>query len=227
MNPRSRIGDGPIPLPPGRSASVTSEKPESFWRKTDCVKYISTNAEVRKFLKFDLKAQRDHSRVVSRVVERINIQEFDPTIQYAEDTMKQDAIQSYLKGAKGKTPVYMICGLKIAVGGAKAFNESSQGQSTSFRGDAHMNVKGESVGNVSMDMKSISNALAGHDVEATHDFVFAYRLKQIKYYDKKKNKPYLAEIEFHGLDGSTDQDEFNVAVFDEFVDVPGQYFVTA
>src|SRR5436305_14715081 len=48
---------------------------------------------------------------------------------------------------------------------------------------------------------SSNNKSEGHEVVATNQFVFAYRLREIKYDKKLKKKPYDQEvIRFHGLE---------------------------
>jgi hypothetical protein len=199
-NPRSRLGKRPSALPFDDLSSDRNDGYELFRNTFNTKEKISASATVRSLLRFHLEGHRDQSKVGARIVHKILIEEFDPPADYVEDMFKLDAVQTYLKDNRFKKPIYMICGLKTALGGGVAVNqiENTRGGGGSL--EAKISAKGitdAAALRAQFNKERTKGNL--HEVKATQRFIFAYRLRIIKYDRKLKDKPYSEEvITFHG-----------------------------
>jgi hypothetical protein len=94
----------------------------------------------------------------------------------------------------------MICGLKTALGGGRTIDRNHKDQGAGGALEGKVSAKG--VTDVaSLQVKFAAERKRGslHDVKATQQFIFAYRLRRIKYDKKLKDKPFTEEvIEFYG-----------------------------
>jgi hypothetical protein len=198
--PRSRLGQAPPDLPFDSTASARNDGYELYWDTFTTKESISLETKVRSLLRFELDSHRDKSEFGTRVVHKILVEEFDPPPSYVEKMFNQDATQKYLKDSRYKKPIYMVCGLKTALGGGVTVDgcDKSLGYGATLEGKA--SAKGL-VDIASLKAKFAKEKGKGshHEVKATQKFIFAYRLRCIKYNKKLKDKPYTEEVlEFHG-----------------------------
>lgn len=200
--PRSRLGDKPPALPFDDVTSDRNDGYELFWNTFSTKERISASTKVRSFLRFDLEGHRDNSKVGARIVHKILIQEFDPPLSYVEDMFNRDAVQRYLKDNGFKKPIYMVCGLKTALGGGVTVNENENSAGGGGSIEAKVSAKGVTdVAALRAQFDREKGKRNLHNVKATQQFIFAYRLRIIKYDRKLRNKPYTEEVvKLHGED---------------------------
>ena len=186
---------------------------------------ISTSAKVRSLLGFSLEGHSDKSKVGSLLVNKIGIEEFQPTAEYVEDSFNQPAVLQHLKRKKYRVPIYMICGVKTAIGGGKIATENAQDRGVSASGQVKLSVKGVTdLATAELAFSSSKNKSEGRQIVATNQFVFAYRLREIKYDKKLKTKPYDQEVvSWHGegdhIPHHADPENIE-ALYGEFLEYP-------
>jgi hypothetical protein len=168
-------------------------------------KSISLSTKVRNLLAFRLEGSKETARVGTHLVKKVEILEFSPTDEYAKQSIMRPAVQAYLKQVKYKKQIFMICGLKIAHGavaldaiGKRYQGEGSLSLSLNLKGGTTLGTAKGSIGAAKIGTKI-------HDVLATHSFIFAYRLREVKY-TRNLQQVYTREIgklhELHGSSGS-------------------------
>ena len=194
------MGKPPQVLPFDDTTSARNDGYELFWDTFDTKESISFDAKVRSLLRFELNSHRDKAQVGARIVHKILIEEFDPPPAYVEEMFNQDAVQKYLKDSRYEKPVYMICGLKTALGGGVTVDQFDRDLDFSTAVEGKLSAKGVAdVAVLKAKIEKQKQTGSLHQVKATQKFIFAYRLRRIKYDKKLKQHPITEEaVEFYG-----------------------------
>jgi hypothetical protein len=199
--PRSGLGE-PLELPSASSASYVNRGCEIISITSDAVDSVSLDSRVLDFVGFRLKGDSEKSKVRQLLLEKIEITELNPSSDYVENSFKQSAVQNHLKRTKFRSPLYMICARKVALGGAKALDQIKKGQSFEGTAEVPFDIHGGKVAKATASGLHERRKERRHDIYTTHPFVFAYRLREIVYDPKLKNEPYDREVlRFHSALG--------------------------
>ncbi|KAL7898910.1 hypothetical protein HDV64DRAFT_291651 [Trichoderma sp. TUCIM 5745] len=109
-----------------------------------------------------------------------------PTLAYVTEAMQHGDVPAALKGWLFKTRVYMVTGVRVAKG---ARMRRKNQLSTDFGTEAQTSEPNQAV-TAGMKMKVGEKRLDSEDFDKSSDFVFAYRLNEIRYRGTVKHKPY-------------------------------------
>lgn len=178
--PRDRIGDDPIEISPDQIATSFNTGSEFRQVVNAEEKSISMSAKVRNLLAFRLEGNKATGRIVTHTIKKVEISEFAPKNEYAKKSLEERAVKEYLKQVKYKKRIFMICGLKIAHGAMvrDAVGNEYQGEGSV---SLPLNVKGGTLGNAKGSVEVAKIGTKIHNVHATNSFIFAYRLREVKY----------------------------------------------
>ncbi|KAH8176897.1 hypothetical protein LIA77_01979 [Sarocladium implicatum] len=106
---------------------------------------------------------------------------FIPSLAYAKAVLKSDEVAEYTKWWQQRRRVFIVTGVRIAKGASVAMQDSdSHGASGALQGhgkDPNTSMGGESGAAYSKEKQSTHAMSAG----SMSDFVFAYRLHEIRY----------------------------------------------
>jgi hypothetical protein len=110
---------------------------------------------------------------------RIDTTYFIPDKKYVEKSMEAEEVEAFMKEERYKKPVYMITGLKVARGARlESANKVTSGSK------AMLGVDGPAlIGPIAKRSKTRTEELSFGD---SSDFVFAFRLRKIRYRRDKK-----------------------------------------
>jgi hypothetical protein len=119
-----------------------------------------------------------------------------PTLEYVKLAMRHGDVPESLSGWKFKHRVYMVTGIRIASGARMVRSDAS---SNGVQAAAEGTIPDQSAsGGASTEVTQKSSD--SEEFENATDFVFAYRLNEIRYRGKVTHKPYMG-----GETASTDK----------------------
>lgn len=215
--PEEALNDEP---PPSISPISLRRREETSWSWTKEVEQSRGGGVFTSFLQFlgiggDVEGTLDNVHKDVYEVDCMVTEEFLPNKQYLEQCIQDEGVQDMFVGPSRKSKVYMVTGLKIAYGATKATEMMKK------RGiHAQIGVDATSLGGpVSFGPKghwssTITESLAG----SKSDFVFAFKLRMLKY--KKgllTDKAFDRGAQFglnDGQDGNDDDDEDELDIED-------------
>lgn len=152
---------------------------------------ISLSARVLGLLPFGLGGNRQNSTRHVYEIESVKTQKFIPSEHYIRESIFQAPVLSYLAKYKYKKPVYMIVGVKIG-SNARVVHERGRALGGNLTGT----MPGLAVG-IPVDVEAnVSGNTSDQRYDAyriPNDFVFAYRLREIRY---SKNRDSIDHSEF-------------------------------
>jgi len=191
--PRSRIGDGPLDLPAGRTTTAVNEGSELISATQASSARFGMGVKLVHFLGVAFRGTADTGSAGHSTISQVQIDEFDPPQHYLQKSFDQPAVQEHLRREKSKK-IYMICGIKTALRGATITNIHSRKRS----GEAAVQLPLSPDGGTKSAKLSVTASLLNErqdttDVQATHSFIFGYRLCRLVY-DKKTNKVFSREV---------------------------------
>ncbi|KAF4631189.1 hypothetical protein G7Y89_g6947 [Cudoniella acicularis] len=103
---------------------------------------------------------------------------FQPTIEYIKTSVYQQDVQDFIVGHKGKGQIYMITGVKIASGATVAITEAKK-RGLHFQLGVDATPAGVPIA-MGPKLERGGDEVQRTSSEIEEDFVFAYRLTQIK-----------------------------------------------
>ncbi|KAK1842864.1 hypothetical protein CCHR01_14507 [Colletotrichum chrysophilum] len=119
--------------------------------------------------------------------------QFVPTLDYLEKCICMEPVKRYLMKSRNRKPVYVITGLKIAVG-AEISSNHTRAIERSFGVEVDATAWGGVPVGVGPEFGIKTETKQKVEWEGTNDFVFAYRLRKVavKKTDKvKENSDYV------------------------------------
>ena len=150
--------------------------------KTDGAFNVGLSAKVLSLLPFDINGHRHTRKTYTFEIETIESRKFIPSPHYVRQSVLQTTVLSYLAKHRYRKSLYMIVGIKIARNAKVAYggeHDLGGGLSASIPGAA-MGVPVEVGGSI-----SASTLERHHDkYQVPNAFVFAYRLREIRYSKK-------------------------------------------
>lgn len=178
---------GPLPLPDLIKPEITSRENISIqdrselsaqfgaWAQLGYIPiHIKSNAAVSRIHDFEWYFEKLESRIMS------------PDIKYVEGAMRHGDVEASLRNFHFKRRVYMVTGVRIVSGARmRRKNTSSTSGETSAQGgppDQFVTAGGRA--------QFTANSLDSEAFDKATDFVFAYRLNEVKYRGKVTHKPY-------------------------------------
>jgi hypothetical protein len=203
QEPRTRLGK-PLPIALGNTSSAFNRGHEIIKTESTSLDDVSAFAHVHDYLKLGFTHQaEDSDRNVTRV-DKVRIEQFVPDDDYVEQSFKAKEVERHLKQYwLSSPPLYMICGLKVAVGGATTRTWNSKSKTKS--GDlavAAPSHEPEAPASFEVGREAKRHDASDFALRATHQFVFAYRLRRI-IYDKKTRIAYSDEVIKWNSEGGT------------------------
>ncbi|KAH7139509.1 hypothetical protein B0J11DRAFT_45362 [Dendryphion nanum] len=178
---------GPLPLPPSIKPEITSRDDISIKGNTELSAQFSAWAQLG-YVRTQSKQHASRSRTNEMVwfFKKLESRIISPDIKYVEGAMRHGDVEASLKNFRFKRRVYMVTGVRI-VSGAHTIKSDISSSDVGISAKCGTSVQPVTAG-VTGQFSSNSSSYEGFD-KAT-DFVFAYRLNEIKYRGKLSHKPY-------------------------------------
>jgi hypothetical protein len=118
-------------------------------------------------------------------IKQVDTTKFDPSPAFIKASMESTEVAAYMKSTKYKNPVFMITGLKVAVG---ACQESTSSTGRSFK--SSLGVDGATFGapgfKVGPHIEHSKDTTGEESFGESSDFVLAFRLRKMGYKKDKK-----------------------------------------
>jgi hypothetical protein len=173
----------PIPFPPGMPVQTssladfkTSSSLENSGKYGIFAKFLSTlgiSADV------NYEHQSKHSREIN--AERLETQFITPTREYLDMIMNDSAVQAFVQEQRFRANVYVVTGLRVALGVA------SGSESEEVSGAVQVSVSVDATTATGIPVQAGPNIGIERGMKrevgwgAGEDFVYAYRVKEVKY----------------------------------------------
>ncbi|KAI0186316.1 hypothetical protein EV127DRAFT_411264 [Xylaria flabelliformis] len=122
--------------------------------------------------------------------------EFFITDEYVKNVFAQGAVKSYMKRRKYRTPVYMVSGLKIAIGGASVNPDIT----TKIEGKVGV-IGPEGVAATEPLFQYIRNRTEGVAFDSKTDFILGFRVERIVFEGENFKEHKLSTVGASMLDG--------------------------
>jgi len=207
--PAQRLGDGP--LEPGPLDVVLPSYLETG-RTIRTVQNthlgVGLSAKVLSLLPFSVAGNRQKHKKQQYEIDNIKSQKFVPSEHYVRKSIFQPRVLSYLAKHKYNKSVYMIVGIKV---GSNAY-VVREGQRKVGGNVSGLVPLGAAVG-IPVDLQAKVSATTSKDrfdaYRVPNDFVFAYRLQEIRYFKKNgfiENYSFTRGADLHDLDNHDSQD---------------------
>jgi hypothetical protein len=134
-----------------------------------------------------------------------------PSLEYVKLAMRHGDVPASLEGWKFKHRVYMVTGVRIASGARMVRSDAS---SKGMQAAAEVTLPDQS-GSGGANDEVTQKTSDSEEFEHAEDFVFAYRLNEIKYRGKITHKPYMGgETASADKKGQTGVDEILIEDFE-------------
>ena len=131
----------------------------------------------------DFSVNYDVGKMDIYAFDRVETRFFTPDKVYIEDSMSSPEVREFIKRSKFRANVYMITGIKIAIGASVMSTKMRQ------RGiNVQLGMDGTAIGAplaIGPDVDVSSSRTQGVFFDGASDFVFAFRLREI-FYSKKQ-----------------------------------------
>ena len=181
---------------------IREEAGTTFETKTGWGYDASFSVAVLSLLPFSVAGNRRQSRMHRYEIEKVEERMFVPSQDYVRQSMFQAEVLSYLARYRWKKSVYMIVGIKVAQGG-KIVHETEHALGGHLAGA----LPGASVG-VPLDVGATVSTDTLHSrheqKQIPNAFVFAYRLREIRYSKKRgfiDHQEFTKGADLHELHG--------------------------
>lgn len=162
---------------------------------------------------FKTGASASRSRDLKWHFDKLHSTIMAPSISYVEAAMRHGDVEASLKNWSFKKGVYMVTGVRV-VSGARMTHSGADSSSLSASGQAA--VEG-GPGLVGAEAKFTSSSGDSEDVGMASDFVYAYRLNEVRYRGKVTHRPYRWGEVASADNSSVDVDGFEpVNTIDDF-----------
>lgn len=194
-NPSEIVNPGPLP----KIKSEIDSVPKFGVSKTISSDRSANVGLWAKFLEIALiggEASHEEKDKVTYHVEKLETQLFTPDDDFVSECLEAASVQKHLIGGMFKEKIYMISGLKTATGIRKESTSSKQ-QDAHFRAKVSGSMaKVPAKVEVSAAASSLNTNSESFDASA--DFVYAFRLRQI-YYKRGKIGTKTTEGQFYNV----------------------------
>ncbi|KAI3570611.1 hypothetical protein IWW34DRAFT_774795 [Fusarium oxysporum f. sp. albedinis] len=169
------------------------------------------------YLKASAATKRSHDYVWH--FEKLESYTTSPTLDYVTAAMRHGDVPATLKRFSFKRRVYMVTGVRVARGARMRRSDES---STSLQTAGEISAQDQTV-TVGTKAKIQEKKLEAEEFDKASDFVFAYRLNEVRYRGTVKHKPYTGG-ETSSADAPQADTESEVVVDDfevlKIVDIP-------
>jgi hypothetical protein len=151
-------------------------------------------------LPFTLAGRRNNSTSSHYEIDNLEERVFVPSAHYIRQSILQNDVLGYLASRHYRTAVYMIVGIKLALGG-KVVHSTKRG----WGGDMGGTLPGASVGipiDIGAKVSIDRDARRLEHKQIPDSFVFAYRLREIRYAKKSSrvdHREYTKHADLHDL----------------------------
>ena len=178
--PDERVGREPLEFgPDDKVHKLSSETNFTFIQAANRVWDIDIGATIMSFLPFGIRGHYSATSGKLFEIERIDSQSLDPSDDYVERSLRKPSVREYLAAYRYQKPLYMIVGIKV---GRNA--RIIQGRFSKVRGKVSVDVPGY-LGGIPVDPKVElgvgTSRLHGVKRDVLESFVFAYRLREVRY----------------------------------------------
>ncbi|KAH7000680.1 hypothetical protein EDB80DRAFT_895847 [Ilyonectria destructans] len=169
------------------------------------------------YFKASAATQRSHDYVWH--FETLESYTTSPTLAYVTAAMRHGDVPATLKGFLFKTRVYMVTGVRVAKGARMRRRDQA---STSLEAAGQTSGPDQSV-TAGTQVKMEEKKLDAEDFDKSSDFIFAYRLNEVRYRGTVTHKPYAggetayADAPRAGTKSEIVLDDFEVL---KIVDIP-------
>lgn len=126
----------------------------------------------------ELNITRNNSQTDAYEFDKLTTTYFVPTTKYLEQAINDKDVKSWLKYNKNE-PLHMITGVKIA-SGARFLTEIAKERGFRFQLGMNASISGIPI-NFGPEMDISKKQTEKESADATSDFVFAFRVKEIRY----------------------------------------------
>jgi hypothetical protein len=221
--PTERVGNKPLDINDQMLLPVRNESDLKFDSESGTGFGIGFSATVLSFLPFviegDKRKSTKHRYEISKVEERM----FVPTGDYVKQSVLQSDVLEYLAKHRYKKSLYMIVGIKVGCD-AKVIHQKHH----EMGGNLGATIPGASVG-IPVDLGCNIGANADHHRGESKyiptSFVFAYRLREIRYNKRKvlkKNSEFTKGADLHSLDGGNNAPVYQTVSAENYIGVPDE-----
>jgi len=199
--PAERLGSGPLDF--GQFDKLLPETEEfkaTYESSTRGGSEIGLSATILGSLPFDIAGHRKTSQKHAFDIDKVVSKTFVPSEEYVLKSMQQDAVLRHLARHGYRKAVYMIVGIKIG-SGAQVVHQTQK----SLHGKLSGTLPGMSVGipvDVGAHVSGNAHSDGREEKHVPGSFVFAYRLREIRYSKKAvlyQSRPFIRGADLHEL----------------------------
>ncbi|KAF3928366.1 hypothetical protein ABW21_db0205146 [Orbilia brochopaga] len=179
--------EGPLPIPEGIKVEDTSRENINLENKKELSSQFSAWTKLS-YLPVHFKGSASATKVHNLTwhFDKIESRIISPTITYVEAAMRHGDVQASLREWMFKRRVYMVTGVRIAIGARMMRKDVLE---TSLSSSAKGGVPDQSL-STGIGGGFANKSTDTEEFGAASDFVFAYRLNEVRYKGKITHKPY-------------------------------------
>ena len=200
-NPTEKLADGPLTIGPLGTVVDSGTKRDYVFRKQRGREFgIGFSAAVLSLLPFGLEGDKERKTTHHFTIKTVEESMFLPSREYVQKSVLQAQVLDYLAQRRYRKSLYMIVGIRVGcdaevvherkLGNSGKLNLAAPGALTGIPVDFGAQVKGKSTDDY-YERKRIPSS-----------FVFAYRLREIRYYKKTnsiRDAEFIKGAELHDL----------------------------
>jgi len=184
--PDDRVGSGPLAISAHEKLFTgVTKKDVQFQKEITRGFGLGFSATVLSLLPFGVGGDTEKGTTHRFEIKKVEEKLFDPSLDYVQKSVLQPDVLAYLAKNNYRKAVYMIVGIRIGHDAT-----ISHGKNTKVGGNINATVPGAVIG---VPLEIGANAKASRD-NKTHqqesipnDFVFAYRLREVRYSKKAQS----------------------------------------
>lgn len=199
--PSECLQDAPLEIE--SQVDVQTEYDFQYQKRTDGKFHLGFSAAVLSLLPFGLAGSTQKGTTHKFEIEKIDSQKFKPTHKYTRQSVFQPEVLKYLAKHKYRKSLFMIVGIKVGFN-AKIIHQRKSEKGGQLDGA----VPGALVG-IPVDLGAKFKHTTMDDryerKSIPSSFVFAYRLREVRYFKKDdfiKDMEFVKGAELHGLYGN-------------------------
>ena len=198
-SPAERLGSGPLEKGPQEKVVEGFEEHTTVSSTSHDHIHGGFSAAVLGFLPFRIGGNRGQLTVHRYEIQKVKQQLLLPSDEYIQQSVFQESVKGYLAKAFHKAAVYMIVGVKIGFG-ARILHRDQQTSGSHVSGM----VPGAALSipvDVGADISVSRSDFNYEEKIIAHPFVFAYRLRKIRYFKKTRieHSKFTAGAQLHNL----------------------------
>jgi len=199
-NPTESLANGPFTIELGAVIDSGTKKDYVFRKQHEREFGIGFSAAVLSLLPFGLEGDKDRKTTHHFRIKSVEECMFLPSYEYVQKSVLQEQVLNYLAQHRYRKALYMIVGIRVGcdaeiiherkLGNGGKLSAAVPGSLTGIPVDFGAEVKGKSLDDY-FERKHIPSS-----------FVFAYRLREIRYFKKSsliKNTEFTKGAELHDL----------------------------